>query len=1135
MNFFEYIISPFIWFIEQVFLFSYNITGNYGLAIILLSFSVSLLLLPVFIYIEKSKKKDDVIKKKMQPLIDEIKRVYKGQERYYYLKTINRQHNYSSLKALIPILSLLIQIPFFIAAYQYLEHFEGLKGVSFLFIQDLGAPDGLFGVVNILPILMTIINLITVYYYTRLGDGSERKQMLVIAIAFLVLLFNLPAGLVMYWTMNNLFSFFRLFITNPEVFKKQEGDYGFSEFKSDFKALLPRLKTIFIVVFVLLVLSQLAWAIKYYFDDFAFRLFAATIVSIALTLLIAVGIILYQRNKDRILNLEVKPMVFFSLLFLSVYFYLASKFYFTGENESLALFSVLALFLIQPIILIYSLRSKDIFRFSKYLRWVIHSISIYQLLIFLSILLGKDFSISLFDVSLKFDSHSWYNFIEPGILSVFLFLPFYTSTINFKPLVVRKNMTLMYVLSVVFIFGLIFFWKPLLVYASSPDTFDFPAILIFRNNAFLFFSNVLLAIGLFFILPKKLRIYLFYFSLVFVVISFIYSLVIPINLGSLQVSQFSEQNNLAAPISDFLLESILLIFIFLAIKWLFKKQYFKVTTYVLIAFNLLLISQSLYSSISTGFFFSTLEDKNDKETIGIPFSKTKKNIVYFLADGFQGWFLNQILKEDPKLLDDFSGFTYFPNTVSVSNYTHSSLPALFLGLDYAPLQLNKDEQHSNEEKVNSASQKFMKACRDRGYTYSSTLMHYSRLTPNDFDNYIPMWTNKWDKLATKIALGTEVDAWRKRLYENALFYSLPLFLKPKIYNNTEWLAYYKIKKIKKDKKHKARYSHKHYNFIRLLPYISTATSKDANFIYIHDHSLHNPWNTVDETGEMHQDVKPYENNRWFIREFVKWIQWMKDNGVYNNTKIIVYSDHGVSWGILDRQPDVKSNIDFTKNNPSGINAKKFWRLNPLLFYKDFNSTGKLTYNWQLMSNADASFLAFNENLDTLPKHKVLPSSFTSWEGKVLQRNRLKIYRQYEVTDNIFDLRNWKSNIIDNIESVIIEDNTEIQTLKQKQSKIIRTIKNNPKWFLKVKEQAEFNHLSLDSMLIISANYVIKHTKPKLSKRDRKIQEIKNNSKWLAKVEKQAKERGISIDSMLIRTADYVLKVQAEKNKKNGTN
>ena len=110
MNIFDVIMFPFIYIIEQIFLLSYQLTGNYGTAVILLSFAISLLLLPVFIFIERAKKKDDAVKLKIKPLIDEIKRVYKGQERYYYIRTINRQHKYSSARALIPILTLLLQI-----------------------------------------------------------------------------------------------------------------------------------------------------------------------------------------------------------------------------------------------------------------------------------------------------------------------------------------------------------------------------------------------------------------------------------------------------------------------------------------------------------------------------------------------------------------------------------------------------------------------------------------------------------------------------------------------------------------------------------------------------------------------------------------------------------------------------------------------------------------------------------------------------------------------------------------------------------------------------------------------------------------------------------------------------------------
>ncbi|HZJ74740.1 MAG TPA: hypothetical protein VFC87_08045 [Perlabentimonas sp.] len=84
MTFFDIIIAPFLYFIEQVYRLAYGLTGNHGVSIILLSFAVSLLLLPIFILIEKTKRRNDAIRQRMKPLADEIKRCYKGQERYYY-------------------------------------------------------------------------------------------------------------------------------------------------------------------------------------------------------------------------------------------------------------------------------------------------------------------------------------------------------------------------------------------------------------------------------------------------------------------------------------------------------------------------------------------------------------------------------------------------------------------------------------------------------------------------------------------------------------------------------------------------------------------------------------------------------------------------------------------------------------------------------------------------------------------------------------------------------------------------------------------------------------------------------------------------------------------------------------------
>ena len=106
--------------------------------------------------------------------------------------------------------SLLLEIPFFMAAYQFLSNLELLNGVSLGPIKDLGAPDGLLVIgsiaINVLPILMTLINVISSAIYVKGFPLKTKIQLYAMALFFLVFLYNSPAGLAFYWTLNNIFS-----------------------------------------------------------------------------------------------------------------------------------------------------------------------------------------------------------------------------------------------------------------------------------------------------------------------------------------------------------------------------------------------------------------------------------------------------------------------------------------------------------------------------------------------------------------------------------------------------------------------------------------------------------------------------------------------------------------------------------------------------------------------------------------------------------------------------------------------------------------------------------------------------------------------------------------------------------------
>lgn len=206
-------IYPIELLIETVFLFTDRLFDNYGLSIAAVSLAVSFLSLPLYIIAERWQQKERDIQTRFKPEIDEIKAVFKGDERYMILTTFYRQNHYHPVMALRSSISLMIQVPFFIAAYSFLSNLEMLKGAEFWIFRDLGSPDRLFSIgsfpVNVLPIAMTLINIVASAVYVKGFMMKEKLQLYGMAALFLVLLYNSPAGLVLYWTLNNVFSLFK--------------------------------------------------------------------------------------------------------------------------------------------------------------------------------------------------------------------------------------------------------------------------------------------------------------------------------------------------------------------------------------------------------------------------------------------------------------------------------------------------------------------------------------------------------------------------------------------------------------------------------------------------------------------------------------------------------------------------------------------------------------------------------------------------------------------------------------------------------------------------------------------------------------------------------------------------------------
>jgi YidC/Oxa1 family membrane protein insertase len=158
-------------------------------------------------------------KSRLAPLLAEINRQFKGEERHRRTLELYRQQGVSPAYTFRSLASAAIQVPIFFAAYHMLHENVELAGVGFLWVRDLAFPDHavllpfaipFFGrYLNLLPLAMTALTLLTSWIHRdrSLSPDLHRRQQVnlyLMALAFLALFYTFPAGMVLYWTTNNL-------------------------------------------------------------------------------------------------------------------------------------------------------------------------------------------------------------------------------------------------------------------------------------------------------------------------------------------------------------------------------------------------------------------------------------------------------------------------------------------------------------------------------------------------------------------------------------------------------------------------------------------------------------------------------------------------------------------------------------------------------------------------------------------------------------------------------------------------------------------------------------------------------------------------------------------------------------------
>ena len=135
--------------VEIVYAIMSRFLDNKGLAIIFVSLVIQTLILPLYKRADAIQEEENNKHKQMEKWERHIKRTFKKDEKFMMLQTYYNQQNYKVWYSLRSTFSILLQIPFFIAAYNYLSNLSELYGVGFWLINDLSQPDKMIRLGNI--------------------------------------------------------------------------------------------------------------------------------------------------------------------------------------------------------------------------------------------------------------------------------------------------------------------------------------------------------------------------------------------------------------------------------------------------------------------------------------------------------------------------------------------------------------------------------------------------------------------------------------------------------------------------------------------------------------------------------------------------------------------------------------------------------------------------------------------------------------------------------------------------------------------------------------------------------------------------------------------------------------------------
>ena len=209
----------------------YSFSHNYGVAIILLTLAIKVIFLPINLMSSRSMKRMGKLQEPMKSINEKF--ADSPQKKQEMMMAMYRLNKVNPVAGCLPIL---IQIPIFFGLFYMLRSAAELRLADFIWIADLSMQEGIFTMPFSIPFMGDQFNILPFIYLVSLViqmgmmptpsvDNAQVKMMKFMPYIFFPIIYTFASGLVLYWTVNNVFTIGQQWMINRK--------------KDDFEVQLP--------------------------------------------------------------------------------------------------------------------------------------------------------------------------------------------------------------------------------------------------------------------------------------------------------------------------------------------------------------------------------------------------------------------------------------------------------------------------------------------------------------------------------------------------------------------------------------------------------------------------------------------------------------------------------------------------------------------------------------------------------------------------------------------------------------------------------------------------------------------------------------------------------------------------------